>query len=78
MALVTLLVSPVDELPTVLVVDEPELGLHPYAVEVIAALLRKASHNCQVIVSTQSVQLLNHFDAQEVIVVDRGRDRASR
>jgi predicted ATPase len=78
MAIAALLEGPIDELPAVLVVDEPELGLHPYAIEVVAALLRKASHHCQVIVSTQSVQLLNHFDAEDVIVVNRDQTGASR
>lgn len=71
MALVTLLLQPEDQLPDVVVIDEPELGLHPYAIEVLAGLFRKASHHCQVIVSTQSAELLDHFEAEEVVVVDR-------
>lgn len=71
MALVTLLLQPEDQLPDVVVIDEPELGLHPYALEVLAALFRKASHHCQVIVSTQSAELLDYFEAGEVVVVDR-------
>jgi predicted ATPase len=54
-----------------IVIDEPELGLHPYALEVLAGLLQKASHHCQVIVSTQSAELLDHIETQDVIVVDR-------
>lgn len=71
MALVTLLLQPEEELPSLLVIDEPELGLHPYAVGVIAALTRKAAEHCQVLIATQSPQLLDHFDVSEVIVVDR-------
>ena len=71
MALVTLLLQPEDQLPDVIVIDEPELGLHPYAIEILAALFRKASHHCQVIVSTQSAELLDYFEAEEVVVVDR-------
>lgn len=70
-ALATLLLQPENGLPDLVVIDEPELGLHPYAIEVLAGLFRKVSHHCQVIVSTQSADLLDHFDAEEVIVVDR-------
>jgi predicted ATPase len=76
MALLTLLLQPEDELPSVIVIDEPELGLHPYAIGVIAALLRKVSHHTQVIVSTQSAEMLDHFDPEEVIVVDRKKEES--
>jgi predicted ATPase len=71
MCLVTLLMQPEDELPDLIIVDEPELGLHPYALTVIAALFRKASHHAQVIISTQSSTFLDNFDPEDVIVVDR-------
>lgn len=70
-ALVTLLLQPEDGLPDVVVIDEPELGLHPYAIEILAGLFRKASHHCQVIVSTQSADLLDYFQPEEVVVVNR-------
>jgi predicted ATPase len=70
-ALITLLLQPQHSLPELIVVDEPELGLHPYALGVIAGLFRMASHHCQVIISTQSAQLLDHFGTDNVIVVDR-------
>jgi predicted ATPase len=57
--------------PSTIVIDEPELGLHPFALEVLAGLFRDASDRTQLIVSTQSATLLNHFDPEEVIVVDR-------
>ncbi len=75
-SLVTLLQQPVDDLPSVIIVDEPELGLHPAAKTVLAGLLRKASAHCQVIVATQSAALLDGFDPEDVIVVDRD-DRES-
>lgn len=71
MALITLLLQPVENLPDVLVIDEPELGLHPSAKTIIAGLLKKASHHCQIIVATQSSELLDSFDPQDVIVVER-------
>lgn len=67
--LATLLLQP--EMPTTILIDEPELGLHPYAISVLAGLFRVASQRCQLIVSTQSLNLLDEFEAHDVIVVDR-------
>lgn len=69
--LITLLMQPTDELPALIVVDEPELGLHPYALNVIAALFVKASHHTQILISTQSSSFLSNFDHENVIVVGR-------
>ncbi len=69
MCLVTLLLQP--EMPKVILIDEPELGLHPYAISVLAGLFRVASQRCQLIVSTQSLNLLDEFEASDVIVVVR-------
>ncbi len=70
-ALATLLFLPQPLRPAVLLLDEPELGLHPAALTLLAALLRKASVDTQVIVSTQSPQLLDEFDPEDVLVMDR-------
>ena len=70
-ALATLFLQPKEYLPSVILVDEPELGLHPYAIEMLAALIRQASESTQVIVSTQSSLLLDHFDPQDVLVANR-------
>ena len=71
MCLVTLLMQPEDELPDLIVVDEPELGLHPYALNVVASLFKKVSHHTQVVISTQSSSFLDNFGAEDVIVVNR-------
>jgi predicted ATPase len=71
MALVALLQQPEEDLPNVLIIDEPELGLHPYAIEVLASLLQSASQHVQVIVATQSVSLLDRFEPHDIVVVDR-------
>ena len=68
-ALATLLIQ--DNLPATIIIDEPELGLHPRAINKLAALIRRASVKSQIIVATQSVELLNNFDVENVIVVDR-------
>jgi len=69
--LVTLLLQAENELPELIIVDEPELGLHPYALNVIAALFKKASHHTQVLISTQSSAFLDNFDPEDVVVVER-------
>ncbi len=71
MALIALLLQPQDDLPSVIVIDEPELGLHPFAKNVVASLMRKASHHCQVIVATQSAGLLDAFEPEDIVVVER-------
>jgi predicted ATPase len=71
MALATLLSLPANDLPGIIIIDEPELGLHPTAIQVLAGLLRAASTRAQVIVSTQSVTLVNQISAEDVIVVER-------
>jgi predicted ATPase len=69
-ALATLLLQPEADLPPLIVLDEPELGLHPAAIGILAGLLKQAAVHAQVLVATQSATLLNHFDAEDVIVVD--------
>ena len=66
--LTTLLLQP--KLPSLILLDEPELGLHPTALALLAGLLKKAASRTQVIVSTQSVNLVNAFTPDDIIVVD--------
>ena len=51
--------------------DEPELGLHPFALSLLAEMIKKASSKTQVIVATQSASLISHFEAQDIIVVEQ-------
>lgn len=69
--LATLLLQP--RLPSTIVIDEPELGLHPYALSVLAGLLKTAARQAQVIVSTQSARLVDEFDLDDLLVVERKR-----
>jgi len=57
--------------PTTIIIDEPELGLHPYAITLLGALVRAASTQMQIILSTQSVPLLNEFELEDLIIVER-------
>jgi predicted ATPase len=71
MCLISLLMQPEDELPSVIVVDEPELGLHPFALNIIASLFRAAAKHTQILISTQSSTLLDSFDPGDVVIVER-------
>lgn len=59
------------DLPDTILLDEPELGLHPYAIKKLAGLLKSASQRTQIIVSTQSITLVNQFQPEDIIIVDR-------
>lgn len=74
MCLATLLRQP--NPPTLILIDEPELGLHPYAITLLAGLLKGAATKSQVIISTQSPTLVNLFEPEDIIVVDR-KDKES-
>lgn len=73
--LTTLLMQP--KLPNTIIIDEPELGLHPFAVSKLAAMLKSASESSQIIISTQSVNLVNEFDAEDIIIVERADDQTT-
>ena len=68
--LISLLLQPRENLPYFIVVDEPELGLHPYALNVIASLFRAVSAHTQVLVGTQSGAFLDSFEPEDVVVVE--------
>ncbi len=68
-ALSTLLLQP--KLPRTIIIDEPELGLHPFAIQKLGALIKSASLKSQIIVSTQSVNLVDQFKADDIIIVER-------
>lgn len=75
MALVALLQQPAANLPELLILDEPELGLHPHAITTVAGLIKSVSLDTQIIVATQSVSLLNEFEPSDIVVAERiGRE----
>ena len=70
-AMAALLLQPEALRPALILIDEPELGMHPYATTLLASLIKQASAASQVIVSTQSSLLLDHFEPEDVLVADR-------
>ena len=69
-ALATVLLQPVSLRPSVILLDEPELGLHPATITILAALVKQVSVETQVVLSTQSSLLLDHFRPEDVLVAD--------
>lgn len=74
-ALITALLQPEELLPSVIVIDEPELGLHPSAVGLVGKLIKAASAKRQVLVATQSPRLLAECAPEDVVVVEREEDK---
>jgi predicted ATPase len=69
-ALTTLFMQP--ELPATILIDEPELGLHPAAISKLSGLIKSVSEkNCQVILATQSTDLISHFSPEDILTVDQ-------
>lgn len=79
MALTTLFMQPPEKLPAVIIIDEPELGLHPYAITVLAGMIRAAATRSQVILSTQSTRLVDEFGLDQIVVVEHDdKDNCTR
>lgn len=75
MALATLLLQPPELLPRFIVIDEPELGLHPAAIVELAAMTRMASKSSQVLLATQSSLLVNQFGLENLVIAERNREK---
>jgi predicted ATPase len=75
--LATVLLQPDDFMPATVLIDEPELGLHPFAIRILGGLMKSASQTHQLIISTQSVELVNEFDAEDLIIVDKRGDAST-
>lgn len=63
-------------MPEVIIIDEPELGLHPAAINKFAELVKAASTKSQIILSTQSTNLVNCFEVDDIVVVDRAEGQS--
>ncbi len=79
MAMATLFLQPPQTLPGLIILDEPELGLHPAALSALAAMVKSASAKSQVVLATQSPRLVDEFEAPDILVVERDEQtRTSR
>lgn len=59
-------------LPDTIIIDEPELGLHPTAIAKLSGMIKSvADRGCQVIIATQSTDLISHFLPEDIITVDQ-------
>jgi predicted ATPase len=63
--------------PATIVIDEPELGLHPYAISLLADLIKSAAERTQIVITTQSPMLVDYFEPKDIIVVNRERGRST-
>lgn len=71
-ALATLLMQPTP--PSVIIIDEPELGLHTFAIGKLAGMIKSVSSKSQIIVATQSPGLISKFEPEDIVVIDRNEE----
>ncbi len=71
MCLATLLLQPKHLLPNVIILDEPELGLHPSSLAYLGGMIKAVSKDSQIVIATQSQRLVDEFDLQNIVVVER-------
>jgi predicted ATPase len=74
-ALATLLLQSQETMPNVIIIDEPELGLHPSAIGQLAAILKEAAKHTQVIIATQSPELVDEFDFKYIAIIELDKDK---
>lgn len=71
MAMTALLLQPLQTLPGLIILDEPELGLHPAALSSLAGMVKSAARKSQIILATQSPRLMDEFEASDIMVLER-------
>ena len=79
-ALATLLLQPKECRPPIIVIDQPETGLHPYAIATLAELLESASASSRIVAATQSTTLVDHLVPKDIVMTERvnGETRIGR
>lgn len=76
-ALATLLLQPKETMPNVIIIDEPELGLHPFAINQLAEMIKEAAIHTQIIIATQSPGLVDEFEANQITIIERDEENES-
>ncbi len=74
-ALAALLLQPSKTMPNVIIIDEPELGLHPYGISQLIEMIKDASIHAQIIIATQSPALIDGFDVNSITVIERDEEK---
>lgn len=74
-ALATLLLQPKETMPKVIILDEPELGLHPFAITQLTQMIKDAALHSQIIIASQSKDLVDYFDIDNISVVEMDKAR---
>jgi predicted ATPase len=74
-ALASLLLQPPDTSPSFIIIDEPELGLHPSAISSFAGMVKSASQHKQILLATQSTNLIDEFQPDQILIVDRHQEK---
>jgi len=77
-ALITLLSLPHEKRPKIIIIDEPELGLHPVAIDLLSEAIRKSARHTQIFITTQSERLINNFEPENIITINRKKDENNR
>jgi predicted ATPase len=75
--LATLLLQPFDLMPDTILIDEPELGLHPYAINILSSLIQRAGEKKQLIISSQSVELIDNFKSEDLVIINHDKNRTA-
>ena len=75
--LLTVLLQPKELMPKIILIDEPELGLHPQAIDLISQIIKDVSEHAQFIIATQSPAFINLFAPEDIVVVDKNADGTS-
>lgn len=76
-ALATLLLQPANLMPSVIIIDEPELGLHPSALDQLSEMIKDASIHSQIIIATQSAQLIDDFPLEDISIIEEDKVKYS-
>ena len=70
-ALATIFLQPIADRPRLIILDDPDIGLHPYAIYLLGALIRQASIESKILVATQSPRLIDQFEPEDILVAER-------
>ena len=59
---------------TLIIIEEPERNIHPYLISKVVSMMKDASQNKQVIVTTHNPEIVKHADLQDILLVSRDKE----